>query len=83
MTVDLGDRQAVHAALDGVDADILVNCAGGVRGQVGRPIEDIGAEDWQAIFDANLAGAFWATQAVVPAMKAKGRGRVVMISSGA
>ncbi|MAC78541.1 MAG: short-chain dehydrogenase [Rhodobacteraceae bacterium] len=83
VTVDLGDRQAVHAALDGVDADILVNCAGGVRGQVGRPIEDIGAEDWQAIFDANLAGAFWATQAVVPAMKAKGRGRVVMISSGA
>ncbi|QEW19472.1 3-oxoacyl-[acyl-carrier-protein] reductase FabG [Marinibacterium anthonyi] len=83
VTADLGDRQAVHAALDGVDADILVNCAGGVRGQVGRPIEDIETEDWQAIFDANLAGAFWATQAVVPAMKAKGRGRVVMISSGA
>ncbi|WP_172299727.1 SDR family NAD(P)-dependent oxidoreductase [Pseudoruegeria sp. HB172150] len=83
VTLDLGDRSAVHAALDAIDADILVNCAGGVRGQVGRPIEEIDAADWQAIFDANLAGAFWATQAVVPAMKAKGYGRVVMISSGA
>ena len=84
---DVGDRDAVQAAVKEIEArgatDILVNNAGGVRGQVGRPIEDIGAADWQAIFDVNLSGAFFMTQAVAPGMKRAGKGRVVMISSGA
>ena len=81
--LDVGDRDAVQAAISPLDADILVNCAGGVRGQVGRPIEAISAEDWQDIFDVNLTGAFFMSQAVAPAMKARGRGRIVNISSGA
>ncbi|MEZ5777018.1 MAG: SDR family NAD(P)-dependent oxidoreductase [Paracoccaceae bacterium] len=86
--VDVGDRDAVQAAVAKVEAkgggiDILVNNAGGVCGQVGRPIEDIGAADWQAIFDVNLSGTFFMTQAVAPAMKRKKAGRVVNISSGA
>lgn len=85
VAVDLGSRAAVQAAVAGLpgDAQILVNCAGGVRGQVGRPLEDVTQEDWQAIFDANLAGTFFATQAVAPGMKRGGHGRVVNISSGA
>ena len=62
---------------------MLVNCAGGVRGQVGRPIEEITAEEWQTIFDVNLSGTFFMAQAVAPGMKRKGRGRIVNISSGA
>ncbi len=50
---------------------------------MGRPLEEITAQDWQAIFDANLAGTFFATQAVAPGMKRAGYGRVVNISSGA
>ena len=80
---DLGRRAAVQEALSGVEADILVNCAGGVRGQSGRPIEEITAEDWQAILDANLSSTFFVTQAIVPAMKRRRAGRVVNISSGA
>jgi len=88
ITLDVGDRDAVQAVVAGIEAaghsiDILVNNAGGVRGQVGRPIEDISAADWQTIFDANLTGAFYMTQAVVPAMKRQKSGRVVNISSGA
>jgi 3-oxoacyl-[acyl-carrier protein] reductase len=83
VVVDLGDPAAVRTALSGGAAEILVNCAGGVRGQVGRPIEEISAKDWQAIFDANLSGTFFATQTVVPAMKRAGYGRIVNISSGA
>jgi len=88
ITLDVGDREAVQAAVAGIEAsspgiDILVNNAGGVRGQVGRPIEDISAADWHAIFDANLTGAFYMTQAVAPAMKRQKSGRVVNISSGA
>ena len=81
--LDIGDRDAVQATVPGLDADVLVNCAGGVRGQVGRPIEEITAEEWQTIFDVNLSGTFFMAQAVAPGMKRKGRGRIVNISSGA
>jgi 3-oxoacyl-[acyl-carrier protein] reductase len=82
-TLDIGDRDAVQALVPGLAADVLVNCAGGVRGQVGRPIEEISAADWQTIFDVNLSGTFFMSQAAAPAMKAKGNGRIVNISSGA
>lgn len=81
--LDISDRDAVQTAVGGLNVDILVNNAGGVRGQVGRPIEEISAADWQAIFAVNLTGAFYVTQAVVPAMKARGAGRIINISSGA
>jgi len=86
--LDVSDRSAVQAAIAGIEAkrggiDILVNNAGGVCGQVGRPIEEIDATDWQVIFDVNLSGAFFMTQAVAPAMKRAKRGRVINISSGA
>lgn len=81
--LDISDRDAVQTAVGGLDLDILVNNAGGVRGQVGRPIEEISADDWQAIFAVNLTGAFYVTQAAVPAMKARGAGRIINISSGA
>lgn len=88
LTVDVGDRAAVQAAVAGIEAegggiDILVNNAGGVRGQTGRPIEEISAADWQTIFDVNLSGTFFMTQAVASRMKKAGKGRVVNISSGA
>ena len=56
---------------------------GGVLGQVGRPLEEVTSEEWEAIVAVNQTGAFWTAQAVAPAMKAAGRGRVVNISSGA
>jgi 3-oxoacyl-[acyl-carrier protein] reductase len=69
------------AGLGGVD--ILVNCAGGVVGQVGHPVEEVTEEDWRAVVDANLTSTFLCTRAVVPGMKARGWGRIVNISSGA
>ena len=84
LTLDVADRGAVQAAVASIGAvDILVHSAGGVRGQVGRPVEDIPEADWHAILAVNLTGAFLMAQAVVPAMKAAGRGRIVTISSGA
>lgn len=85
---DIGDAAAIRdfgAALAASDTapGILVNNAGGVRGQVGRPIEEITPEDWQTIFDVNLSGAFFMTQALAPGMKRRKYGRIVNISSGA
>jgi 3-oxoacyl-[acyl-carrier protein] reductase len=86
--LDVTDRAAVQALVGDIEREsgpvaILVNCAGGVRGQVGRPLEEITPADWHGIVDANLSGAFWCTQAVAPAMKAQGYGRIVNISSRA
>jgi 3-oxoacyl-[acyl-carrier protein] reductase len=62
---------------------ILVNAAGGVRGQVGRPLEEIQEADWRAIFAANVDSAFFLAQATAPLMRNAGWGRIVTISSGA
>jgi len=40
-------------------------------------------KQWQAIFDVNVTGAFWFSQAVAPGMKAAHAGRIINISSGA
>jgi 3-oxoacyl-[acyl-carrier protein] reductase len=88
LVLDVGDRDAVQTAAARIEASgeavsILVNNAGGVRGQTGRPIEAVSAADWQSIFDVNLTGAFYMSQAVAPAMKRQKFGRIVNISSGA
>jgi 3-oxoacyl-[acyl-carrier protein] reductase len=83
-TVDVTDREQVAALVERIGTvDILVNNAGGVVGQVGRPLEEVSDEDWQAVVDANLTSTFVCTRAVVPGMKAAGYGRIVNISSGA
>jgi 3-oxoacyl-[acyl-carrier protein] reductase len=83
-SVDVTDRAQVDALVERIGTvDILVNNAGGVVGQVGRPLEEVSDEDWQAVVDANLKSTFVCTRAVVPGMKAAGYGRIVNISSGA
>jgi 3-oxoacyl-[acyl-carrier protein] reductase len=86
--VDVRHKSAVEgfvteaaAATGGVH--ILVNNAGGVLGQVGRPLEDITPAEWQAIYDVNVTGAFFFAQAVAPHMKRARAGRIINISSGA
>ena len=94
--VDVRDKRAVEAFVAEAAAgtglrlrsgqghvDILVNNAGGVLGQVGRPLEDVTTEQWQDIFNVNVSGAFYFSQAVAPGMKHARGGRVVNISSGA
>ena len=82
--IDVRDKSAVDrfVAAAGL-VHILVNNAGGVLGQVGRPLEDVPPEDWQAIYDVNVTGAFYLSQAVAPGMKTARFGRIINISSGA
>lgn len=87
--VDVGNRDQVGAFVAEVEkaaggaVDVLVNNAGGVRGQVGRPLEEISLHDWKVIYEANVDGAFWFSQAAAPKMKTAKAGRIVNISSGA
>lgn len=83
-TVDVRDRRAVESLVaEAGRVDILVNNAGGVLNQVGQPLEEVTPEEWQSIFDVNVTGAFYCSQAVAPGMKAARAGRIINISSGA
>jgi len=87
-TLDVCDELAIEACVAEILAvhgriDVLVHCAGGVRGQVGRPVETVPEADWQAIFAVNATGAFLMAKHVAPSMKRQGYGRIVTISSGA
>ncbi len=88
LPLDVTDSEAVNAALQDIIAktgaiDAVVHAAGGVRGLSAQPIEDVSDADWQAIFQANVTGAFNVVRAATPAMKKAGTGRVVIISSRA
>ena len=69
--------EAAAAALGPID--ILVNNAG-VGGQ-GLMIEDVDEDAFDRMFDVHVKGAFFATKAVVPGMKALGYGKIVNVSS--
>lgn len=86
--VDVTDRFAVDAWVQSALAqtgrvDVLVNNAGGVLGQVGRPLEEVTVQDWEAVVAVNQTAVFWASQAVARCMKEAGQGRIINISSGA
>src|SRR5439155_6973437 len=78
VTAAVGETETVHGAID-----VLVHVAGGVRGQTKKPIETVSEAEWDAIYDVNVRGAFLAARAVVPGMKARRYGRIVIISSRA
>jgi 3-oxoacyl-[acyl-carrier protein] reductase len=85
---DLGNLASVQAitnqiSIDHGTPDILINAAGGVCNQVGTPLEDVDPDAWHSIFAVNVDAALYLSQALVPAMKTVGWGRIVTISSGA
>ena len=81
---DLADPVAVSDLFAAVGpVDILVHAAGGVVGQVGRPIEEVPDDAWHAVLGANLTTTFLCTRAAVPSMKQRGWGRIILISSAA
>ena len=65
--------------------DILVNNAGnaGSERMQPRPFVEMDPEAWESPIRVNLYGVLHCCHAVVPGMCARGRGRVVTISSGA
>lgn len=86
--LDVTNEQAVNSlvqqvARDAGRLDILVNTAGGVMGQVGKPLETVSDAEWQAILNVNLTGTFHTSRAAAPLMKAQRAGRIINISSGA
>ena len=80
---DVADPEACNALVKQVEADfgtldILVNNAGVTRDNVLMRIKD---EDWDAVLDTNLRGAFNLMRAASRGMMKRRAGRIVNISS--
>jgi len=65
--------------------DVLVSCAGGRDRNApwGGHFEDVAASAWQAMLGTDLAGPYALLQAVIPGMRGRAWGRIILVSSGA
>lgn len=79
---DLGRAEDIAPALADVLAagpiDVLVNNAGLHRR---GPLLELSLDDWRAVIDTNLTGAFAVARAVVPGMIERRQGKVINICS--
>ena len=80
---DLRDKEQISATVASVQdhygqIDILVNNAGVATG---GPVETLPVEVWDANQEINSRGTFLMSQAVIPAMKAQGSGRIINAAS--
>ena len=79
--LDLNDEASVRAffaSRKNEHFDILVNNAGI---NVLNELEAVQSRDWEQMLRVNLSAPLWLMQEVTPAMKARGWGRIVNISS--
>ncbi len=72
-------RLAETAARELGGLDVLVNNA--FLGGRYDLIEAASMDDWRKVFDVNVFGSIQLSQAVIPAMKARGGGSIVMVNS--
>jgi NADP-dependent 3-hydroxy acid dehydrogenase YdfG len=84
--LDVGDSAAVEAAAAGMlerhgRVDILVNSAG--LNVTRRNWDTVDAAGWDTVVGIDLDGAFYATRAVLGAMRARKEGLVINVSSWA
>lgn len=84
--LDVADPGSVERAGARVESgfgrlDVLVNNAG-VSGDTGASAGDVDLDSVNETLETNLYGAWRLTQALLPLLRASGRGRIVNVSSG-
>lgn len=83
ISLDITNREAVFEAVNQAKnhfgkLDIVINNAGyGVFGAV----EEVGEKVTKDVFEANVFGTLWVTQAALPIFRAQGSGHVIQLSS--
>lgn len=83
---DVGNAEAVAASGKRIledlgEVDVLVNAAG--TNTPRRALAVLSLDDYRAMIDTNLNGAYYCVQAFLPRMRARGRGIIVNIVSEA
>lgn len=84
LKLDVSDYKTIRAFVDSIpkefsEIDVLINNAGMVYGT--EKVGDILDSDLLTMFDTNVMGLITLTQAVLPGMKARGRGDVLNMGS--
>jgi 2-hydroxycyclohexanecarboxyl-CoA dehydrogenase len=78
---DVTDERAVKALFAAHDdVEVLVCNAGAAAA---APLERTTLETWRSLLDANATSVFLALREAIPAMRRRGRGRIVVIASTA
>ncbi len=62
----------------GAPIDVLVSNAGVLRRDF---VEDVSITDFEESYRTNVGGALWLAKAVIPGMRERGYGRIVLVSS--
>lgn len=81
LVLDITDRKAVAAALDGLHVDVLVNNAG-MMPPLGH-FADVDIADIDAALAVNVAAVMVMTRLVAPQMRARGSGHILFTGSSA
>ncbi len=86
LATDISDQAAVdalaRATLDRFGTvDVLINNASLMSALARRSWLEIPVDEWDRVMAVNLRGMFLTCRAIVPTMRAKGRGKIVNISS--
>lgn len=81
---DVTDAGSIAATLADVGAgfgpvEVLVHLVGGWKG--GERVDEVSRATWDRMLELNLHCAFLCSQAVLPSMRERGWGRIVMVSS--
>ncbi len=84
--VDVADAASVQAMADIVrdrfgHLDILVNNAGITH--MPMPLEKVAEDDFDRVFNVNMKSVYLTARALVPAMKARGKGAILNVASTA
>ena len=74
------ERVVTHVLDAGGRVDCLANVAGVISSE---PVEEVSLAEWDRILGINLRGTFLCARAVVPAMKRRGSGSIINVSSRA
>lgn len=83
ISLNITDREAVFEAVKKAkdhfgNLDVVINNAGyGVFGA----IEEVEEKAIKDVFEANVFGTFWVTQAVLPIFREQGKGHIIQLSS--
>jgi 3-oxoacyl-[acyl-carrier protein] reductase len=78
LVVDLAKPTAIERALEGIEADVLVNNAGVITK---KPFTNLTSAEWHEMMDVNVNALFHVTRQLLPGMIARRRGHIVNIAS--
>ena len=78
VVVDLSKPAAIDKALEGIEADVLVNNAGVITK---KPLTKMTPDEWHEMMDVNVNAIYHATRKLLPGMIERRRGHIVNIAS--